>query len=135
MAPHVEVWRSVRAKGETKTPKSRRTIALPRQVVTILTAVRAAAEIAAEDAGRALRPRDTTSSPPESAPCETRPMSGVTCARPSRRPESRALDRRLTSADHAAIVSKYQAGELQKEFAEKYGISLSSVKRLIREAR
>lgn len=56
VAPHVEVWRSVRTKGETKTPKSHRTIALPRQVVTILTAVRAAAEIAAEDAGRALRP-------------------------------------------------------------------------------
>ena len=56
VAPHVEVWRSVRTKGETKTLKSRRTIALPRQVVTILTAVRAAAEIDAEDTGRALRP-------------------------------------------------------------------------------
>ncbi|MEU5154621.1 tyrosine-type recombinase/integrase [Glycomyces sp. NPDC021274] len=55
-APHVEVWRSVRTKGDTKTPKSRRTIALPRHVVTILTAVRASAEIDAEDAGRALRP-------------------------------------------------------------------------------
>jgi integrase len=56
VAPHVEVWRSVRNKGETKTPKSRRTIALPRQVVTVLTAVRASAEIDAEDAGRVLRP-------------------------------------------------------------------------------
>lgn len=56
VTPHVEVWRSVRSRGDTKTPKSRRTIALPRQVVTILTAVRASAEIAAEDAGRALRP-------------------------------------------------------------------------------
>lgn len=27
--PHIAVWRSVRRKGETKTPKSRRTIALP----------------------------------------------------------------------------------------------------------
>lgn len=53
---HVEVWRSVRTKGDTKTPKSRRTIALPRQVHTILTAVRASAEIDAEDAGRAIRP-------------------------------------------------------------------------------
>ncbi|GAB3659192.1 site-specific integrase [Glycomyces tarimensis] len=44
------------SKGDTKTPKSLRTIALPRQVVTILTAVRASTEIAAEDAGRALRP-------------------------------------------------------------------------------
>ncbi|WP_192907110.1 site-specific integrase [Glycomyces paridis] len=55
VAPHVEVWRSVRTKGDTKTPKSRRTIALPRQVVTILSAVRAAAEVDAEDSGRALR--------------------------------------------------------------------------------
>jgi integrase len=27
--PHIEVWRSVRSGGDTKTPKSRRTIALP----------------------------------------------------------------------------------------------------------
>lgn len=33
---HVEVWRSVRKKGETKNEKSRRTIALPGYVVTIL---------------------------------------------------------------------------------------------------
>ena len=46
-----------------------------------------------------------------------------------------ALDRRLTSVDRAAIVSEYQAGTLQKMLARKYGISLSSVKRLIREAR
>lgn len=46
-----------------------------------------------------------------------------------------ALDRRLTSADRTAIVSEYQAGALQKALAKRYGISLSSVKRLIREAR
>ncbi|MFD7480859.1 tyrosine recombinase XerC [Streptomyces sp. NPDC059837] len=34
--PHVAVWRSVRKHGETKTRKSRRTIALPRQVVDVL---------------------------------------------------------------------------------------------------
>ncbi|MFJ6788842.1 site-specific integrase [Streptomyces angustmyceticus] len=34
--PHVAVWRSVRKHGETKTRKSRRTIALPRQVVEVL---------------------------------------------------------------------------------------------------
>jgi len=56
LPPHVEVWRSVRTKGDTKTPKSRRTIALPRHVVTVLSAVRAAAEVDAEDAGRAIRP-------------------------------------------------------------------------------
>lgn len=35
--PHVEVWRSVRKGGDTKTPKSRRTVALPPTVVTVLT--------------------------------------------------------------------------------------------------
>ncbi|WP_426501263.1 tyrosine-type recombinase/integrase [Streptomyces sp. D54] len=34
--PHVAVWRSVRRHGETKTRKSRRTIALPKQVVDVL---------------------------------------------------------------------------------------------------
>nr|WP_255671968.1 tyrosine-type recombinase/integrase [Glycomyces amatae] len=36
MPAHVEVWRSVRKKGETKNEKSRRTIALPGYVVAIL---------------------------------------------------------------------------------------------------
>lgn len=36
LPPHVEVWRSVRKKGDTKTEKSRRTIALPAYVVKIL---------------------------------------------------------------------------------------------------
>ena len=35
--PHLMVWRSVRAKGETKTKKSRRTIALPERAVEALT--------------------------------------------------------------------------------------------------
>lgn len=34
--PHLMVWRSVRAKGETKTKKSRRTIALPERAVQAL---------------------------------------------------------------------------------------------------
>jgi integrase len=34
--PHVEVWRSVRATGDTKTRKSRRTLALPAAAVTVL---------------------------------------------------------------------------------------------------
>lgn len=34
--PYVEVWRSVRAGGDTKTAKSRRTLALPGQVVAVL---------------------------------------------------------------------------------------------------
>jgi integrase len=35
--PHVEIWHSVRGEGETKTPGSRRTLALPELAVRILT--------------------------------------------------------------------------------------------------
>ncbi|MFD3944065.1 tyrosine recombinase XerC [Streptomyces sp. NPDC058579] len=38
--PHVEVWRSVRRRGETKTRKSRRTLAMPQQLVGTLRALR-----------------------------------------------------------------------------------------------
>ncbi|GAB3236385.1 site-specific integrase [Glycomyces halotolerans] len=38
---HVEVWRSVRVSGDTKTEKSRRTVALPAYVVRILSEYRA----------------------------------------------------------------------------------------------
>jgi integrase len=41
MPPHIEVWRSVRAGGDTKTTKSRRTLALPPQAVEALKAHRA----------------------------------------------------------------------------------------------
>ena len=34
--PHVEVWRSVRASGDTKTQKSRRTLAIPRLTLAVL---------------------------------------------------------------------------------------------------
>jgi integrase len=37
-APHVEVWRSVRRRGETKTRTSRRTLAMPRQLAAVLAA-------------------------------------------------------------------------------------------------
>jgi integrase len=40
LPPHVEVWRSVREGGDTKTLKSRRTIALPDFIVTLLLAHR-----------------------------------------------------------------------------------------------
>ena len=36
LPPHVEVWRSVRKGGDTKTNKSRRTLALPDEVVHVL---------------------------------------------------------------------------------------------------
>jgi len=38
--PHVAVWRSVRGHGETKTKRSRRTLALPRLAVEALCALR-----------------------------------------------------------------------------------------------
>ena len=38
LPPHVEVWRSVRKGGDTKTRKSRRTLALPDEVVRVLAA-------------------------------------------------------------------------------------------------
>jgi integrase len=41
MPPHIEVWRSVRASGDTKTKKSRRTLALPPQAVNVLKAHKA----------------------------------------------------------------------------------------------
>jgi len=41
MPPHIEVWRSVRAHGDTKTKKSRRTLALPPQAVDVLKAHKA----------------------------------------------------------------------------------------------
>ena len=41
MPPHIEVWRSVRVTGDTKTKKSRRTLALPPQAVTALRAHKA----------------------------------------------------------------------------------------------
>jgi integrase len=34
--PHIEVWRSVRTSGDTKTKKSRRTLTLPTQAVAVL---------------------------------------------------------------------------------------------------
>jgi len=36
LPPHVEVWRSVRLSGDTKTKKSRRTLALPARCVEAL---------------------------------------------------------------------------------------------------
>lgn len=49
--PHVAVWRSVRKGGDTKTRKSRRTLALPAPVVAALRAHREAQEAEREAAG------------------------------------------------------------------------------------
>jgi DNA-directed RNA polymerase specialized sigma24 family protein len=43
-----------------------------------------------------------------------------------------ALNDRLSEADMQAIVQKFRAGTPKQELAEQYGISLSSIKRLLR---
>jgi integrase len=51
--PHVAVWRSVRQHGDTKTEKSRRTLALPKAAVEALKAHKTAQDDAREKAGEA----------------------------------------------------------------------------------
>ncbi|OLE22693.1 MAG: site-specific integrase [Actinobacteria bacterium 13_1_20CM_3_71_11] len=50
--PHIEVWRSVRAGGDTKTKKSRRTLALPKRCVDALHRHRRLQDRKREQAGR-----------------------------------------------------------------------------------
>nr|WP_277606042.1 sigma factor-like helix-turn-helix DNA-binding protein [Glycomyces sp. L485] len=47
----------------------------------------------------------------------------------------RALKRRLSIEQREAIVKAYNEGVLQKDLAVEYGISVRSVKRLVRHAR
>ncbi|MER6203282.1 tyrosine-type recombinase/integrase [Streptomyces sp. NPDC001586] len=54
--PHVQVWRSVRRHGEMKTYKSRRSLAMPRYVVTVMKAHRDQQQAALEESGRSLLP-------------------------------------------------------------------------------
>lgn len=54
--PHVDVWRSVRRGGETKTRKSRRSLAMPRQVVPVLDAHRARQQASCKAAGTEWQP-------------------------------------------------------------------------------
>ncbi|MFD3532535.1 tyrosine recombinase XerC [Streptomyces sp. NPDC058664] len=49
--PHIEVWRSVRRTGETKTRKSRRTLAMPQQLVAILCSLRETQQAQRESLG------------------------------------------------------------------------------------
>lgn len=53
--PNVKVWRSVRAGGDTKTRKSRRSLALPSRAVDALRAHQAAQDTARTDAGALWR--------------------------------------------------------------------------------
>ncbi|MEV0254436.1 tyrosine-type recombinase/integrase [Streptomyces sp. NPDC050732] len=49
--PHVDVWRSVRRHGDTKTHKSRRSLAMPRQVALVMKAHKAREKAACRAAG------------------------------------------------------------------------------------
>ncbi|MEW9530048.1 tyrosine-type recombinase/integrase [Microbispora sp. NPDC049125] len=53
MPPHEAVWRSVRAGGDTKTRKSRRTLALPKLCVEVLEALQTAQRNAQGDSWKA----------------------------------------------------------------------------------
>lgn len=53
--PHIAVWRSVRTGGDTKTKKSRRTLALPRRCIEALRSRYAAQEGERESAGTSWR--------------------------------------------------------------------------------
>jgi hypothetical protein len=59
--------------------------------------------------------------------------SSPACTEEPHRP--RSLHQRLTPAEIEALVAAYQAGVRQPVLAERYGIGLTSVKKLIREAR
>jgi integrase len=50
--PNVKVWRSVRTGGDTKTRKSRRSLAMPQRAVDALTAHRVAQDAARQTAGK-----------------------------------------------------------------------------------
>ncbi|WP_406302122.1 site-specific integrase [Streptomyces sp. NBC_00885] len=54
--PHVDVWRSVRKKGDTKTKKSRRSLAMPKQAAAVVDAHRKRQQEACEAAGVAWTP-------------------------------------------------------------------------------
>jgi integrase len=56
--PHVAVWRSIRAGGDTKTRKSRRTLALPKRCVDALQAQREQQERERATAGARWRDQD-----------------------------------------------------------------------------
>ena len=56
--PHLMVWRSVRVTGDTKTPKSRRSLALPGRCVQALKVHRAAQERQKEFSGKRWKEED-----------------------------------------------------------------------------
>ncbi|MFJ5553129.1 tyrosine recombinase XerC [Streptomyces sp. NPDC093225] len=53
---YIDVWRSVRRHGETKTQKSRRSLAMPRRAAEVLRVHRASQQAACREAGREWAP-------------------------------------------------------------------------------
>lgn len=81
LPPHIEVWRSVRAGGGTKTRKSRRTLALLPQAVDALKMHRARQAAERLAAGPLWNPRAGSCSRPRYVPRSMRPTSGGHSAR------------------------------------------------------
>jgi hypothetical protein len=50
-----------------------------------------------------------------------------------RKPRVWGMEERLSPETITALIADYRAGSIGKEIAEKYGISLSSVRRLLRK--
>lgn len=56
----------------------------------------------------------------------------ATAVKPSPERVSRVSDR-LSEAEQQALIASFQAGTSKQKLAERYGIGMSSVKRLLRE--
>jgi len=54
---------------------------------------------------------------------------------PDRKGHAHGLTERLTEAQVGEIVAAFEAGTLRRQLAERYGISISSVGRLLRQDR
>lgn len=61
------------------------------------------------------------------------PSKRLSATSTGRRPRVWSIEERLSPETVAAMIADYQAGSIGKEIAEKYGISLSSVRRLMRK--
>jgi hypothetical protein len=85
--PHAMVWRSVRVGGDTKTRKSRRTVALPARCVEALLDHRDRQATSQRAAGERWVDK-TSSSPAPPAPRSTRPTSAAGSAASPPRPGS-----------------------------------------------
>ena len=85
--PSIMVWRSVRAGADTKTKKSRRTLALPQRCADGLRAHRVRQEQAKQMAGRRWQDNELVF-PPELAPRRTLLTCGAASARWSSLPDS-----------------------------------------------